>query len=82
MNTSNSLLTPTGTIANEIHSAEIQTVSRHSGIHKASEESECSWGWRNGVVALATAFSYNIAQIDNLIQNYLDIPHPFGRVMD
>jgi hypothetical protein len=38
--------------------------------------------WNREVAALAAAFSYSVAHITNLFQNYLDHPRQFGSVMD
>jgi hypothetical protein len=38
--------------------------------------------WNRGVAALAAAFSYSVAHMTDLFQNYLDHPRQFGSLMD
>jgi hypothetical protein len=48
MKISNPLLTLTGTITNQLQSAEIQTANQHSVMREASEEIESPQSWQNG----------------------------------
>jgi hypothetical protein len=38
--------------------------------------------WKKGAVTLAKAFYYDVAQMTNLFQDYLDNPRQFGSVKD
>jgi hypothetical protein len=72
MSISISALSSTGTIADEFHGADVQTINQHSVTPKSSKGVEWRRVRRYEIAILATAFSSNVGQMTGLFQNHLD----------